>query len=116
MTLPRAGTAEGQAGLAAILAGPARALIAADFDGTLSPIVADPAAAWAAPGAADALARLSAAVGTVAIVTGRPAAEAVALGGFAGIGRLIVLGHYGSERWQDGVLAADPAPAGVAVA
>ncbi|MFZ2048009.1 MAG: trehalose-phosphatase, partial [Trebonia sp.] len=49
--LPRAATAEGQAGLDAILADPARALIATDFDGTLAPIVADPADAAAAPGA-----------------------------------------------------------------
>ena len=48
----RAATAEGQAGLDAILADPAHALIASDFDGTLSPIVADPASALAAPGAA----------------------------------------------------------------
>ncbi len=53
--LPRAATAEGQAGLDAILADPARALIATDFDGTLAPIVADPADAAAAPGAAAAL-------------------------------------------------------------
>ena len=37
----RAATAEGQAGLDAIVADPAHALIASDFDGTLSPIVAD---------------------------------------------------------------------------
>lgn len=116
MTLPRARTAEGQAGLDAIVADPAGALIATDFDGTLSPIVADPAAAAAAPGAADALARLAAAAGTVAVVTGRPAADAVALGGLAGIPGLIVLGHYGAERWHEGVLATMPAPDGVAVA
>jgi trehalose 6-phosphate phosphatase len=116
VTLLRAGTAEGQAGLDAILADPARALIASDFDGTLSPIVADPAAAAAAPGAADALARLAASVGTVAIITGRPAADAVTLGGFAGVPRLTVLGHYGAERWQGGALTAASAPDGVAVA
>jgi trehalose 6-phosphate phosphatase len=116
VTLLRAGTAEGQAGLDAILADPARALIASDFDGTLSPIVADPAAAAAAPGAADALARLAASVGTVAIITGRPAADAVRLGGFAGVPRLTVLGHYGAERWQGGALTAASVPDGVAVA
>jgi trehalose 6-phosphate phosphatase len=112
----RAGTAEGQAGLDAVLADPARALIASDFDGTLSPIVADPAAATAQPGAAEALARLAASAGTVAIVTGRPAAEAVALGGFEGVPGLIVLGHYGAERWHGGELAAAPVPEGVAAA
>jgi len=112
----RAATAEGQAGLDAIVADPAHALIASDFDGTLSPIVADPAAALAAPGASAALARLGAVVGTVAIVTGRPAAEAVALGGFTDVPGLIVLGHYGAERWQAGVLAAAPVPGGIGVA
>jgi len=112
----RAATAEGQAGLEAILADPAHALIASDFDGTLSPIVADPASARAAPGANAALARLGAVVGTVAIVTGRPAAEAVALGGFADVPGLVVLGHYGAERWQAGVLTAAQAPDGIGVA
>jgi trehalose 6-phosphate phosphatase len=112
----RTATAEGRAGLDAIVADPARALIASDFDGTLSPIVADPAAALAAPGASAALARLGTAVGTVAIVTGRPAAEAVALGGFADVPGLIVLGHYGAERWQAGELAAARAPDGIGVA
>src|SRR5262249_58210103 len=109
----RAATAEGQAGLDAILADPAHALIASDFDGTLSPIVADPASALAAPGASAALARLGTVVGTVAIITGRPAAEAVALGGFADVPGLIVLGHYGAERWQAGGLAAPRAPEGI---
>jgi trehalose 6-phosphate phosphatase len=116
VTSLRAATAEGQAGLDAVVADPARALIATDFDGTLSPIVTDPAAARAAPGAADALARLGARAGTVAIITGRPAAEAVALGGFADVPGLIVLGHYGAERWQAGSLTAAPVPEGVETA
>ena len=112
--MPRPATAEGQAGLDAVLADPARALIATDFDGTLAPIVADPAAAVAAPGAATALARLAAAAGTVAIITGRPTAEAIELGGLADVAGLIVLGHYGAERWQNGKLTAAAAPDGVA--
>jgi trehalose 6-phosphate phosphatase len=115
-TPPRSATAEGQAGLDAILADPGRALIATDFDGTLSPIVPDPAAARAYPGAADGLARLATVAGTVAIITGRPAADAVAFGGFAAVGGLIVLGHYGAERWQDGAVTTAGAPEGVAAA
>jgi trehalose 6-phosphate phosphatase len=111
--LPRSRTPEGQAGLDAILAAPSGALIASDFDGTLSPIVPDPADARAYPGAADALSRLAGAVGTVAIITGRPAADAVRLGALAGVPGLIVLGHYGAERWQDGVVTAAPVPDGV---
>jgi trehalose 6-phosphate phosphatase len=59
---------------------------------------------------------LAAVVGTLAVITGRPAAEAVELGGFDGVPGLIVLGHYGGERWQEGVLTAPPPPAGVEVA
>ena len=94
-------------------ADPARALLATDYDGTLAPIVADPAAAVAAPGAAAALARLAGRVGTVAVITGRPAADAVSLGGLADVPGLIVLGHYGAQRWQAGVLSAPSVPPGV---
>jgi trehalose 6-phosphate phosphatase len=113
--LPLPGTPEGRAGLDAIAADPAHALIASDFDGTLSPIVADPASARAYPGAADVLGRLASAVGTVAIITGRPAADAVRLGGLEDVPGLIVLGHYGAERWQDGTVTAAPVPPGIAV-
>jgi trehalose 6-phosphate phosphatase len=102
--------------LAAITADPARALIASDYDGTLAPIVADPAAAVAAPGAVAALTRLASRVGTVAIITGRAAADAVSLGGLADVPGLIVLGHYGAQRWQAGELSAPPAPPGVQAA
>jgi trehalose 6-phosphate phosphatase len=101
---------------AALLRDPARALIALDFDGTLSPIVADPDTARAHPGAAPALRRLARVVGTLAIITGRPAAAAVKLGGFSGVPGLIVLGHYGWERWQEGRLTSPPSPPGVAAA
>ena len=113
MPLPRAKTAEGQAGLAAMAADPAHALLASDYDGTLAPIVADPAAAVAAPGAAAALARLAGRVGTVAVITGRPAMDAVSLGGLADVPGLIVLGHYGAQRWEAGVLSTPPVPPGV---
>jgi trehalose 6-phosphate phosphatase len=112
--LPR--TAEGRTGLAALLARPDRALIGLDFDGTLSPIVADPRDARAQPGAAAALGALARRVGTLAIITGRPAATAVEYGGLADVPGLIVLGHYGFERWSDGQVAARPTPPGVAAA
>ena len=114
MPVPR--TAGGQAGLAAIRSEPGTALVAMDFDGTLSPIVADPQAAYAHPGAAPALRELSGRVGTLAVITGRPALEAVALGGFGEVPGLIVLGHYGMERWQDGELSSPPPPPGVEMA
>ena len=108
-------TAEGRTALEAIAADPERALIASDFDGTLAAIVPEPADARGFPGAAAALAALAKKAGTVAIITGRPAADAVALGGFEGVDGLIVLGHYGAERWQDGTVTAAPVPEGVAV-
>jgi trehalose 6-phosphate phosphatase len=113
---PRARTPEGQAGLEALLARPREALIATDFDGTLAPIVADPQAARALPGAVRVLAALAAAVGTLAVITGRPAAEAVALGGLESIPGLIVLGVYGRQRWQDGALSGPGSPPSVEAA
>jgi trehalose 6-phosphate phosphatase len=114
--LPVPRTEEGRAGLAAVQREPARALVAMDFDGTLAPIVADPREARAHPGAVGALRGLAGVVGTLAVITGRPAEEAVELGGFDGVPGLIVLGHYGWERWQDGTLAAPDPPPGVAAA
>ena len=114
--LPVPGTPEGRAGLEAILSEPGTALIAMDFDGTLSPIVADPREARAHPGAVAGLRELAGLVGTLAVITGRPAGEAVELGGLNEIPGLIVLGHYGWERWEDGALAAPPPPPGVATA
>ncbi|WP_035798790.1 trehalose-phosphatase [Kitasatospora mediocidica] len=96
-------TPSGRAGLAALLASPAEAVVALDFDGTLAPIVADPEQARAHPGAVPVLARLAPLVRAVVVVTGRPAQDAVRLGGFAqvpGLEHLVVLGHYGAERWD----------------
>jgi trehalose 6-phosphate phosphatase len=101
--LPTPATAEGKAGLDALLATPGRAVVALDFDGTLAPIVDDPDQARAHPGAVPALSRLAPRIGSVAVITGRPAALAVRYGGFAGVPgleRLVVLGQYGVERWD----------------
>ena len=109
-------TPEGQAGLDALLAAPQDALVAADFDGTLSPIVDRPDQARAHPGAVPALTAMAAAVGTVAVITGRPPADAVRLGGLQAVPGLIVLGHYGWQRWQDGRLTAPASPPAVEAA
>src|ERR1700745_2112626 len=85
VTLPRPSTPEGQAGLDALLADPSHALVAADFDGTLAPIVARPQDPRPPPGALPALPPLAGAVGTVAVITGRPAPDAVALGGLEAV-------------------------------
>ncbi|MCO6010888.1 trehalose-phosphatase [Actinoallomurus purpureus] len=107
-------TPAGAEGLSAISARPRHALIGFDFDGTLSPIVDDPEAARAHPGVVPALRRLAPLVGTVAVITGRPAATAVEHGGFADIEGLLVLGQYGRERWENGVLQTSEPPPGVA--
>lgn len=89
--------------LDAVLEHPGQTLIGIDFDGTLAPIVPDPDHAHAEPRAVAALARLGPLLGTVAVVTGRPAQTAVRLGGFrgvAGLEHLVVLGQYGVERWD----------------
>jgi trehalose 6-phosphate phosphatase len=114
--LPGAATPDGRAALDALLAAPGEALIASDFDGTLSPIVGDPGAAHAHPGAIAALRRLAAPIGTLAVITGRPVAQAVQLGGLTSVPGIIVLGHYGWERWQDGQITSPPSPAGVSAA
>ncbi|MER7047347.1 trehalose-phosphatase [Streptomyces jumonjinensis] len=101
--LPSPSTPAGRDGLAALIARPGRAVVALDFDGTLAEIVADPEQARAHPGAVPALARLAPEVASVAVVTGRPAGVAVRYGGFAGVpglDHLVVLGHYGAERWD----------------
>ncbi|MEV5241015.1 trehalose-phosphatase [Streptomyces cinnamoneus] len=111
--LPEPVTAAGRDGLAALLARPERAVVALDFDGTLAEIVPDPEQARAHPAAVPALARLAPHLGSVAVVTGRPAGVAVRYGGFAGVAgleHLVVLGHYGAERW-DAVTGTVHAPA-----
>jgi trehalose 6-phosphate phosphatase len=111
--LPAPRTAAGRVGLAALIRQPAHALIGLDFDGTLAPIVADPAAARAHPAAPAILARLSRLAGTVAIVTGRPAADAAAFAGLPAAPGVIVLGQYGRERWENGSLSSPPPPPGL---
>ena len=110
---PQPTTDEGRAGLAALLTDPAHALLGLDFDGTLAPIVPDPDAARAHPEVPAVLARLAGKGVRVAIVTGRPAATAVEYAGIERVPGLVVLGHYGLERWSDGSLDAPEDLAGV---
>ncbi|CAL9398183.1 trehalose-phosphatase [Nocardiopsis dassonvillei] len=115
MSLPQPSTDAGRTALDAFLAAPERALAAFDFDGTLAPIVTDPRTSAPYPGIVDVLADLAGLLGSVAVVTGRPAETAVRLGGLDRVPGITVLGHYGAERWEDGRVAAAPAPPGVAV-
>jgi trehalose 6-phosphate phosphatase len=104
--LPEPTTDAGRAGLAALLAEPGAALLGLDFDGTLAPIVPDPDAARGHPDVPRVLTRLAAAGIRVAVVTGRPAATAVEYAGIAEVPGLVVLGHYGLERWEGGTVTA----------
>lgn len=109
-------TPAGRDGLVALLSDPSRALIAVDFDGTLAPIVPDPEQARALPAAVDALRGLTPLIATMAVITGRPALTAVEYGFLDQVPGIVVLGHYGRQRWQNGRLDAPPPPAGLAVA
>ncbi|GAA3848078.1 trehalose-phosphatase [Streptomyces sp. NPDC003631] len=120
-SLPTPATPAGRDGLDAILTRPGRAVLAFDFDGTLAPIVPDPDQARAHPDAVPALAAIAPRVAAVAVVTGRPADVAVRYGGFAevpGLEHLVVLGHYGAERWdaRTGTVEAPAPHPGVAAA
>ncbi|MER5182816.1 trehalose-phosphatase [Streptomyces sp. NPDC002896] len=118
-SLPTPRNDAGRRGLEAIIAHPEQAVIGLDFDGTLAPIVPDPEQARAHPDAVPAMSALAPKVRSVAVITGRPADLAVRYGGFAdapGLEHLVVLGHYGAERWDAVTRAvqAPPPPPGVA--
>ncbi len=99
---------EAQERYAALAANLARTVIGLDFDGVLSPIVDDPSEAHIHPDAHDVLLPLAAKALAVAVITGRPARQALALGGLDEIGaeiaeagsELYLFGQYGNERWS----------------
>ncbi|MGI8795753.1 MAG: trehalose-phosphatase [Acidimicrobiia bacterium] len=83
---------------------PEQAAVLLDFDGSLSRIVDDPAAAAVLPEARAALGALVGRVGLVAVVSGRPVevlADALALDGVE------LVGQYGLERRVDGRTVVD---------
>jgi trehalose 6-phosphate phosphatase len=106
----------GQAGWDAIVSAPERALIALDYDGVLAPIVADPDQAVPADGAIETLRRLAGRVGTLAVVTGRPAEVVVRLGDLDSVPGLLVEGQYGAEHWTAGRLSTPDDPPEVVAA
>lgn len=121
--------------LAPFLEQPDNAAVISDFDGTLAPIVLDPAAATALPGAVDVIHRLADRYATVAVVSGRPVSflierleldsrpAPIVLSGLYGLERAagsVVEEHPRSSEWRELVSAiADRAeahaPAGVEV-
>ena len=98
----------GEQRYAALVRAAPTCVVALDFDGTLSPIVDDPAAAYIHPEARDVLVDLATQVLAIAVVTGRPARQALALGGLEEVGNAIgdagkelyLFGQYGNERWS----------------
>ncbi|GAA3266317.1 MULTISPECIES: trehalose-phosphatase [Dactylosporangium] len=111
----------GAAGLTAILEQPQEASLAFDFDGVLSPIVADPGSSRPYPGVVAALGRLAELVGSVSIITGRPVADVLRLGDLgelAALEHFSIYGVYGMQRWDwaSRSVVSEPVPAGVAAA
>lgn len=111
--VPEPTTAAGRAGLAALLAEPASGLIALDFDGTLSHIVPQPPTARPSDGVIEALVALSPLIGTLAIITGRPAQWVAEDAGLRDVPQLVILGQYGAERWSAGELSVPDEPPGI---
>jgi trehalose 6-phosphate phosphatase len=104
-------TSAGRTGWQALVSRPQDALLAVDYDGTLAPIVARPQDAVPAEGAVATLTELAGLGVAVYVITGRPAPVAVELGGLDAVPDLVVLGHYGLQRWQRGRLTTpDPHP------
>jgi trehalose 6-phosphate phosphatase len=100
-------SSEGEQRYAALVRAAPEAIVGLDFDGTLAPIVEDPSAAHIHPAAADVLVALAEQVRAIAVITGRPARQALDLGGLEAVGNTIgdagkelyVFGQYGNERW-----------------
>jgi trehalose 6-phosphate phosphatase len=92
----------------ALVAAAGDVVVGLDFDGVLSPIVDEPSEAHIHPEAAEVLVALSDVVRAIAVVTGRPARQALALGGLDEVGdaigdhgkELFLFGQYGNERWS----------------
>lgn len=117
-------SADGAARYTAITRAGSGLLVALDFDGTLAPIVSDPAAARAHERAGSVLAALAARVRRIAVITGRPVRQVLALGDLGAVGErvaaagaeLTVLGQYGNERWSSAEprIASPEPPTGLA--
>jgi trehalose 6-phosphate phosphatase len=96
--------------VASLRADPGRTAVLLDFDGTLAPIVDDPAEATPLPGVPEVLSELAAVYGAVGVVSGRPVSylqqhlpAGVTLVGLYGLeeashGEIVV--HPGAEHWR----------------
>lgn len=101
-------SAQGEQRYAALVRVASETVVGLDFDGTLAPIVDDPDRAHIHPDADAVLVDLATQVLGVAVITGRPARQALDLGGLeqvgddiAAVGKdLHLFGQYGNERWS----------------
>lgn len=109
-------TSSGRDAWAHLVTYPDQGLVALDYDGTLAPIVPRPEDAVAQPGIVEALVGLAEKGVQIAVITGRPVQAALSLGGLEAVPRLVILGHYGLERWQDGEVTSPEVGPGVAIA
>lgn len=91
--------------VASLRANPSRSAIMVDFDGSLAPIVDDPAQSHPLPDAPRILADLAARFGRVAVVSGRPVEF---LRGRLSVEGIDLVGVYGMERWFEGEVVLDP--------
>jgi trehalose 6-phosphate phosphatase len=98
-----AGDASARA-VAGLRAEPERTALLLDFDGTLAPIVDDPAAAVPLPGVPEVLAALQDRYAVVAVVSGRPVAHLQRH--LPGVRTMA--GLYGLERVRDGRVSLHP--------
>jgi trehalose 6-phosphate phosphatase len=87
---------------------PDRAAFVTDFDGTLAPIVNDPARARALPTALDALGALARRLALVAVVSGRPVEF---LREHVPLEPVVLVGQYGLETLAGAEVVVDPAAA-----
>jgi trehalose 6-phosphate phosphatase len=83
----------------------AAAAVLVDFDGSVSTIVDDPAAAAVLPEARAVLAALAERIALVGVVSGRPVEF---LARALGLPELTLVGQYGLERSVDGQVVVDP--------
>lgn len=107
-------TTHGREAWAHLATHPDQGMVALDYDGTLAPIVPRPEDAVAQPGIVEALVALADQGVQIAVVTGRPVDAALSLGGLDAVPGLILMGHYGLQRWHDGVLSSPEVGPGVA--
>jgi trehalose 6-phosphate phosphatase len=105
---PDDGGADPLGPLAVLLEDPSASAVLTDFDGTLAPIVLDPARAVALPEAPDVLDALARRFAVVAVVSGRPVSF-LALRLAAAGPRVRLFGAYGLEWVEHGTLRRAPA-------